>query len=429
MKRVFCQRLPITAPIFGLAFAAIVSVGCSDSSSDPSPVSVDELKGPGKLTISDEGDGKIKLKWTGSNNEDDFDGYNIYGRKAATAGHPATIGGLSEGSALQLLDNEGEAIAAAKSTLLEFNYNPSNGLGLAAPLADNNTQLGIQSSGSKDEEKFEALPIHQLNGTGEDAKRLLPTCKNDGTGNCVNTTADNEGQTVEDNNSRYAVNGPISYSLSGLKVGSTYCFLVLSTFDRGEKVSQSSSNLACITPKFAKTATLTLPETGNIAFPKLDLSSWIAACGTGSNLNSCPEVAAYYAADSKIGGHIAEDAGPVYVEYDSNVGQVFVAGKNSAIADLGYYADGFADSKLPAKAPKLTLDSNPISDTNNAPILNQGGYSIAGQSIILAKNHVYVFAVGDAKATTLPNKFHYVWAYIKDKDAGTVEFRLPKDAE
>lgn len=428
MKRVVVKYLRTTAmPLAGIAVAGALVVGCGDKESDPDAVTVDELKGPGKLWIQDQGDGAVTLNWTGSNNEDDFDGYNVYGVKTAAPGQPATVGGLAEGNALQLLDDDGEPVEAAKTTLAAFNYNPDNGLGLAAPMSDNFSLQDAAEAEEKEEAEFEALPLHKKNGE----ERLLPTCKHDGAGTCVDTTAATEGQTAEDSPS-YAVNGKISYSLTGLKVGSTYCFLVLSTFDRGKEVSQSSSNMACVTPKYAKDVTLAVPTSVTPAdYLKLDFATWITACNAAAD-GKCPDPGEAFAKDKPATGfHQPQDPGPVYVEYDKDAGQAFVAGKNSAIADLGYYEGGFSNATLPRKAPKLTLDTNVTSPTDTkkvAPIANKGGYSIAGQSVTMAKGHVYVFAVGDPEAAA-PTTFHYVWAYVVDPAAGTVQFRVSKDAQ
>jgi hypothetical protein len=419
-------------PLAGIAVAGALVVGCGDKESDPDAVTVDELKGPGKLWIQDQGDGAVTLNWTGSNNEDDFDGYNVYGVKTAAPGQPATVGGLAEGNALQLLDDDGEPVEAAKTTLAAFNYNPDNGLGLAAPMSDNFSLQDAAEGEEEEEAEFEALPIHKKNGE----ERLLPTCKHDGAGKCMDTTAANEGQTVEDNNTLYAVNGPISYSLTGLKVGSTYCFLVLSTFDRGEEVSQSSSNMACVTPKYAKEVAITLPTSDDAStFLKLDFNAWIDACATAAD-GKCPDPGTMFDEAGDTAAHKASDPGPIYVEYSDNIEQpVFVAGKNHAIADLGYYESGFSDPTLPKSAPTLVLDKNstksPTDTAARGPISNQGGYSIAGQSITIAAGHVYVFAISKVAEgdESVPEKFHYVWAYVADPATGKVQFRIPKDQQ
>ena len=422
MKRFVVKHLQKTVmPLAGIAVTGALAVGCGDKASDPDPVTLEELKGPGKLLINDKGNGTIVLSWTGSNNEDEFDGYNIYGVKTATPGQPATVGGLTEGQALQLLDEAGEPVEAAKTTLAAFSYNYDKPF---EPQAASTDTTSAAAKDGADKAEFEALPIYAKDGE----ERLLPTCKHDGNGKCAPTTTGTEGKTVADSDAstNYAVNGGITYQLTGLKVGQTYCFIVMSTFDGGEKVSQASSNMACVTPKFSATVTLAVPKTTTASeFLQLSLATWIQACGAATE-GKCPDPGTAFTQHTPKNGnfHTPDEDGPIYVEFNTDAGQVFVAGKNSAIADLGYYDSGFDDPTLPSVAPKLVLDDKLTNATGTgAPILNQFGYSVAGQSITMAKGHVYVLAIGDAKATA-PTTFDYVWAHVVDPGNGVVTFRI-----
>lgn len=385
-------------PAIGLIALGALVVGCGDKESNPDAVSFAELKFPGDLRILDKGNGAVALTWTGANNEDDFDGYNVYGLKGKAGDF-----GVTEGSALELLDEKGEPNEAARTVLGKFNFDPAKGL-----------EAKGDSVNDDGEVEFSALPIHAKDGD----KRLLPTCQQGAAGVCENTKT-NVGKSVSDL-STLAVNGDITYSLDKLKPGSSYCFLVLSSMDGGQTVSQTSSNAECVVPKFKSEFSLTIPAAtaNNYEF---DLRAYLASC----TADSCAApAAAIFKTEAKA--HNAADTGAVYVESDV----AFIAGKNSGVIDLGYYAKGFDDPTLPAKAPPLGIDTNTYG-TNAGPIYNTGGYSIAGQSVPIVANHVYVIAVGDSAATGVSTKFHYHWLYVKSVGGGTsaVEMRLSKDAE
>ncbi len=376
-----------------------LAVGCGSDASDPEAITLDELKAPGNLWIQDSGNGNATLYWTGSNNEDDFDGYNVYGMNKTKIDLGTTY---SEGQAVELLDEAGEPVQAAKVFLADFNYDTTKPFEEPA------------AAGVDGEEKFSALPVHQK--TGEDG--IFPTCGVDG-GVCKNHSADFARQTVSDNSAR-GVNGAVSYPVTGLKVGETYCFLVLSSMDEGQKVSMTSTNIACVTPRFKSEFTINVP-TAHADKLVFDLHTFLGACtqtgcAIGTNL-----------AVSDLGAAAKGDSpGPLYVEHYE--GGTFTPGENTGIRDLGFYATGFMDATLPRSAPALVLDSNK-GTTSLAPIINTGGYTPAGRSRALEKNHVYVIAVPEKTATTFTSfYYHYLW--VKgDVTAGSdvaVEMRVSK---
>jgi hypothetical protein len=358
------------------------------------------------------------LWWNGANNEDDFDGYNVYGMKGKAADF-----GLEAGNSLQLLDAEGAAIQASRDKLALFNYDPAKGL--------NEVGVAVAEEGA-DAPEFSAFPIHTKD-TDADKTPLLPTCKNDGAGKCVNTTKANLGKSAEDDG-KIATNGPISYTITGLTVGTSYCFLVLSSIDAGQKVSAASSNFECIVPNYSGSFALDLPFGSTANNRAWYLDKYRDAC-EASKACVAPVTTTEYKVDG--GDHYANDTDEVYVEY-SSTGAGFVAGKNSGIADLGYYAGGFSDSSLPKTAPTLVIDSDTY-DTGGSvqgPIFNEGGYSIAGQTVKLSKNHVYIIAVGDSAATGPVTEFLYFWIWIEGDVTTTstastvdVQVRMPFAAQ
>src|SRR6516225_2564091 len=104
--------------VASVAAAGWMSFGCGNAS-NPDAVRQDELKRPYGLTITDTGNGSVTLQWYGSNNEDKFDGYSIYGMKGAQKDL-----GVTAGQALDLMDDGGNANPDTKTILNGFNYNP-----------------------------------------------------------------------------------------------------------------------------------------------------------------------------------------------------------------------------------------------------------------------------------------------------------------
>ena len=96
------------------AIAAALALGlgaCGDDESSPEAISADDLNGPGGLRLTDDGGGTVTLWWVGQNNEDDFEGYNVYGMYDEEGDLTADE---QEGKAVELLDQEGNPVAAAK---------------------------------------------------------------------------------------------------------------------------------------------------------------------------------------------------------------------------------------------------------------------------------------------------------------------------
>ena len=412
-------------PAMGILAVGALLTGCGDKSSNPDAVTVDSLKYPGNLVVTDKGNGEVWLSWTGSNNEKDFDGYNVYGMQGTpdTETAKGTLG-VTEGKAVQLLDASGDKVADATNVLGNFNYDPKTGL--------ESKGTGAASGSGSDAPEFSALPIHENDTDG--TTPILPTCK-PAAGTCTAPTAANKDTTAGDDPT-YAVNGTVSYKVPKTLVpGESYCFLVMSSEDNGKKISQTSSNVACVVPKFKADFTVSAPASsaGNLVF---DLRAFLTACGTGT----CPATpqttggAITVATDAHATGHVAGDAGPLYIETASGV-VGFVAGKATAINDLGFYANGFSDSTLSWIPPTLILDDAVMPDSSNdkgGPIFNAGGYSVAGQTVPVVANHVYVVAVGATDATGV-GPFNYHWLYVTQTPTPgsdfTVSMLLTKTAQ
>ncbi len=397
-------------------------LACSDKSSDPDAITVADLKHPSGLSVLDLGNGKVELSWLAANNEGDFDGYNVYGMKGAAADL-----GVEAGKSLELLDDKGEAQAAARDVLAKFDYDPKT-TKIAEKAAAAATEEG-------DKPQFSARPIHQLNAAGD--KKLLPTCKpktENGVTTCSATTEENLGKDIGDDKT-FAVNGRITYSVPDtLEVGKNYCFFILSSMAKGEKVSQTSSNVVCVIPKWKANDgfDVILPLTSSADSLKFDLTSWRKnACTNTESARDCTDPGNTYITADTTKSHKPDAAGPLYIEYveDNGVAKAaFVAGFGHGIADLGYYS-GFSDATLPEAPPAFIVDTNVSDSSEPAPILNKGGYSIAGQSIPLVAKHVYVVAVPeDLTATTV--KYHYYWLYVSALSDGVakIDMRIPQDA-
>jgi len=387
--------------IFGSLLAA-----CGDKSSDPDAADLNDLKYPGDLRIQDSGNGSIQLSWQGTNNESDFDGYNIYGQKKSLIQTELNNLGLKEGESLQLLDDRGDPRNAAKSFLARFNYDYD------APF----TKVGEASADAKSE--FTYLPIHgkQLDGTP-----ALPTCKPTRNGECKLHNDDTIGQST-------TLNGRTHFNITNLTPGEEYCFIVLSSMNKGEDVSQSSSEFRCVTPKFKATASLSgknAAEAGRST--AIELGALRTACAAGTGASPCPSVTVDSTTIVTRNSTIVPTpitsgfTAPVYMEFIS--GNLFLtAGVNAAVADLGYRT-GFSDASLPALAPAIrSFDAVQVKD----------GYSIPGESIPLRANHMYVVAAGGTGTTD----FHYYWLHVSGLDASpsadnintatvTFEVRLP----
>ncbi len=381
-------------PILGISFLAGPIVGCGDAS-DPEAVSIDELKAPGNLWIRNGGNGDITLFWNGSNYEDDFDGYNVYGML-----HSDTLlGDYEEGSSVKMLDEEGEPVAAAKELMGRFNYDASSSTPFekAGELVEDG------------EKKFASLPVH---GTDD----LYPTCGHDSDksaaeGNCVAYSTDFAQATAGDDSTR-GVAGQMGYKVSGLVEGSKYCFFVLASMDEGKKVSNSTTNIACVVPRYSISGSLSVPAASGQG-QLLDLQALLTACDGGT----CGDLST-----SDADGANSESDTGLYVEGYSGGG--ITAGSYTGVLDLGYYAEGFTDSTLPRKAPSYVIGSL----DGTTPINSEGGYAPYGETIGLQQNHMYIVAIPDGTPTATPKTFYYHWMYVSgtgDYSSSTaVELRL-----
>ncbi len=359
-----------------VVLATLALSACGGKTDNPDAVTLENLKAASGLTITDKGNGAIVLSWAGSNFESKFAGYNIFGMKMTDA--ELTSLGLSKGKPLQLLDGAGAPIEGAKAVLTKFNYGAS--LEAAAEVgSDEKTSAGAEA-------KIAFLPIHSKDAKGEP---VLPTCQPAST-TCVATTESNKKSSDISNN------GYVSYAISGLTAGSQYCFLVFSVLDEGKQIAQSSTNVECVVarPQLDVTLETVASNPGKV----YDLRDYLSQCSGFT----CPTLTATAASGSAD----ANSTAPLYVEtFSSTV--YFTTGKNAAIQDLGYYADGFADATLPKVAPKIDFTFNGSSNV----VANGGGYAIPGQSLIVKAKHMYVLAVADA-GTTAPTDFRYHWIYI-----------------
>src|SRR5262249_40534919 len=138
-------------------------------------------------------------------------------------------------------------------------------------------------------------------------KKLLPTCKVTDTQNtCSLTTDATAGKSLSDNNAGgpLPANGTITFDMSTvdtLKVGSLYCFLVMSSEKSGAVVSQTSSNINCVRPEYYPTA-FNLPTPAAKANNYgVDLNAYAAACNAATS--GCPDpntlsTTVYLAADN-----------------------------------------------------------------------------------------------------------------------------------
>lgn len=397
------------ATMFGLC--ALGLYACSKAS-DPKAITVDTLKYPSLSNIRDNGNGAVTIFWKAANNEDDFDGYNVYGMK-----DDGTANGVAKlsGNAIQLLDENGDAVQAARDNLALFNYSPADGF-----------KLEKKAEVTEDKEKsFSALPIHTV---GIDGKPLLPTCKRmaapatpDLPSECVNTTKDNFEKSVSDNG-LIASNGMLFYKISGLTPGQTYCFTVLASIKAGKKVSQTSSEVGCIRPRIQMTMTLTVPSSTS-ANIDMDLETLATKC----TVASCPAPTVggsdgilkvsgtEHAPTATLATYKTQNAN-IFIEYASTPDRgAFVVGDQNGVQDLGYYKDGFNDATLTLPVPALTIGTTDVNN-GNAPVVNRSGYAVAGQSVLLFEKHLYAIAAAKPDEDTKPTSFRYYLVWI-DKDA------------
>lgn len=399
-------RHSLSGMLVGL-LGVLVTISCGDAD-DPDAVDVRNLKYASDLDISDNGDGTIRLSWRGSNFEDGFQGYNVYGIKMSDSKISELASkGLAKGTPLQLLDDEGEARSEAKDILLEFNYNGS----------DLNSKKD-QEPTDDEERKISYLPIHK---TKADGTPVLPSCypDTDSSGNKV--CKQTEESTNLDDRSQ---NGTIYFDIDttvisdGLSIGEQYCFLVFSVRDDGEEISQTSTNFECVIPrKSVTTAITTTANSGSNTYLELKVRDLVTECAA----NGCPDIAdttktkyATYVDSTRTSGAGSSDTGALYIEsYSGNTNIHFVAGKNCGIKDYGYRT-GFSDSTLPTESELPTFENEFSSGTSATQ--NSNGYSLAGQSLRVIANNLYLLACTDTSDST---KVFYHWLYAADSTSPT----------
>lgn len=400
-KNYLKEFLPLL--LLGSGFFLALS-GCGEDESDPEAVTVAELKAPFALKVFDKGNGTVELEWGASNNEDDFDGYNVYGIKTDNTTT------FEDGKAIELLDSEGKPLAATKEVLQSMNFNGTNLETVGeAPTQDPDA----------DERKFAFYPIYET--TDSDGKPEVPTCRPTAT-----TGADNLCKNPQTNAESY-LNGRVTYQPTfSLTVGSRYCFLVLSVKDEGTEVSQTSSNIACIVPKYK--VSVDLDFTTN-SFMAVDLADLRTACAAGQascvvNNSTNTTVSANYCNNAgSVGGTTQTDN--IFCLEKLSSGISITPVNQSAAKDIGYYPLGFEDPFLPDVVP-LT------SALVVADLERDAGYSPSGQSLVLQPDHFY--SVASAKSTDSSTFYYDLFFVTSDtlttsSTALTGELWLSKNAE
>ncbi len=392
MKVVFSKMLrSAMVPLFGVFALGAVMTGCGKST-DPTAVGLDELKFSFGLNIVDQGNGTVRLSWSGMNNEKDFSGYNVYGAKSDE------LVSL-EGSTIKLLDDKGDPDPAGKASLAKMGYNGKD-WETVAPATSPDGDLAI-------------YPYYTVTN-GTDA--VLPSCMpktGEGAGVACDAIAAEGGAS-------HVFNGSTTIDMKGLKIGSNYCFTTLSTLDDGKKVAQTTSEVRCVVPR-AAVADVAASAAVSKAFA-VDLDGLRKACGTegGAACGSLDVTADALANTTAVSFDAVTSCNATTtvaacIEYFGAASAKkanFTAGKNTGVQDLGYYANGFDDATLP-KAPKLSAFST---------LQNKDGYSVAGQSLPLEDKHMYVVGTADPTDTTSPpTKFYYHFIYVTgmDNDANT----------
>lgn len=379
----------------GLAAGALlaVSVGlaaCGDSSSDPDVVTLEDLKPATSLQILDLGNGSVRLSWTGLNNEDDFSGYNIYGKLVA---EPTTDSvKAKEGQTLRLMKDDGTVDSDVKTMLATMSYN--------------GTDWETVGTKTDPEAEIEYYPYYATS-TAE-AEPITPSCQPASTVDTTGKYPCNDTVEGQEDPDTLILNGSTYKDLSGLKIGSTYCFVVVSTLDGGDKIPGATSEVRCVVPRGDMSATFTAESGKYIA---IDFKALREQCAAASSAN-CGDLTlpAATAGDCDTPADTT-----VCIElFSSKVN--FTAGKSAGIQDLEYSPTGFAKS--------LTQASEVSS---YGTLQNVKGYSLAGQSLPALDDHVYVVAEGDRTATT-PDSFYYHQIYYtadsSTTGAGTIQVRV-----
>jgi hypothetical protein len=365
-------------------------LSCGADKTDPEVKTLDELQNAKGLTVTETGTGTARLTWVGTNGEDSFTGYNIYGAKVSTELQKALANAeISEGDALQLVGDDGEPRADAKSILQLMSY---NGKDLETPATVTSTDEDV---------KFQYYPIYTT-------KDVFPTClpkETTGSGKaCVALTEEGTERTFF---------GTATYDVEGLTAGAQYCFLVLSTLDSGKTVAMTTSELACVTPMIhADDLNITVAASSH---QKINVSTAREAC----TASTCTiPVAAYTRTDATK--DCANDDQTTDLLCIEQIGGKpgLTGGQYVAINDLGYYADGFSDATMPKDLPELT-DYSSATDT----IAYGGGYAISAQTLPILANHMYVVA-SRSEASATPTSFYYDLYYATAVSDGSVSFEV-----
>ena len=347
--------------------------GCGDDKASPEAVDIEELKFASGLTITDLGNGTVQLSWLGTNNEDDFSGYNIYGAKTTTGSEIQA----KEGQTIQLLNDTGDPIEAGRALLAQMSYNGTDWESVGTVESDD------------DDDKFKFFPYYV--NKNEDDEPIVPSCTPSGE-NCAVSDADTDFDAVA------SVNGRQTLQLAGLVPGGLYCFTVLSTLDEGNNVAQTTSEVECVAPRHKIETTFVVDsneiggDTSTGRNMRIDLKAVREACAAGT----CTFTGTEIASGNFCNGDNTTEA--LCIE-NVNGSPNFTAGLNAGVQDLGYYTSGHASSDLPT-APALQSINT---------LQNVDGYSLAFQSVFSVADHIYVVAEPVPDGTT---SFYYHWFYI-----------------
>jgi hypothetical protein len=380
-----------TLLLAGLAFGSLL-LSCGADKTDPSVKTLDELQNAKGLTIKETGTGTATLTWVGTNGEDDFTGYNIYGAKMSDELLDALNDDqVAEGDSLLLVDAEGEPRPLAKSILQLMSY---NGKDFETPATANPTD---------DDVKFQFYPIYTT-------KDVFPTCLP-----TEPTGTDKACKPLTEEGKESTFFGTTTYEVAGLVPGSQYCFLVLSTLDSGKTVAMTTTELACVTPMIhASDLNLVIADKSH---QKIDMKASRDACTT----TTCAITpVAYTRTTGTFCDNDAETTDLLCVEQVAG-SPGLTGGQFVSINDLGYYGDGFSDSTLQKDLPLLT-EYNSAADT----IAYGGGYAISGQTLPILENHIYVIA-SRMDTSDAPTAFYYDLYYAKSVSTTAVKFEVRID--
>ena len=384
MKRIILLgHACMTRILLGACFAAAIAA-CGDSGSDPDLVTEDKLKSPSGLFIVDHGAGSITLYWKGNNYEKNFDGYNIYGAKYDTIKDYIT-GDIAKSSALQLLDSEGEVVSAAKDLLGAMSYDLNNPFEAA----------GTESTDA--DKEFSSLPIQ----TTADA---FPSCRpeKEGSSECTPLTA------TEETHVERGFGGMTHYSITGLSVGTEYCFMVLSSMEGGTNVSAVSTELKCVIPKYKGSIELT--DVGTSKSYKMNFSEWRSACtdkdDCSSDVTTTSLISASQCGTSTETSFCIENFG------SDPKRTYFTPGKGAAIKRVGLFTDGFSEKTLLSTSSVSSFKSTKVDE----------GYVPPGQSLPLQAGYVYAVATASDISLDAPTSFFYDFVHVSsiDHDTGAI---------